>query len=102
LRDRQASAVAAADRLVSFAEVGAEAILAATTTVSQYPSVPGAFYACSPLAVDGQELEGAVASFTADTTRIIYAFNLGTQVPPVGTKIIAHSSGGRWAFRYDG
>ncbi len=102
LRDRQAGELAAADRLYSFAEEGAEAMLAMTTTVSRYPTVPGAFYACVPLAVDGPEVEGAVANFTADTSRIIYAYNLGTQIPPAGTKVLAHSCGGRWTFRFDG
>jgi hypothetical protein len=102
LRDRQASALSAADRLVSFAEDGSEAVLALTTTVSKYPTVPGAFFACTPLLVDGPEVEGASATFSSDTTRILYAYNLGTQVPAAGTKIITHSCGGRWTFRYDG
>jgi hypothetical protein len=102
LRDRQADAQSAADRLSSFAEEGAEAVLAMTTTVSRYPTVPGSFYACMPLQVDGPELEGASANFLSDPTRILYAYNLGTQVPAAGTKIIVHSCGGRWTFRYDG
>jgi hypothetical protein len=102
LRDRQSDALAAVDRLSGFAEEGAEAVLAMTTTVSSYPTVPGAFYACVPLAVDGPEIEGAAANFTADTIRIVYAYNLGTQIPPAGTKILAHSCGGRWTFRFDG
>jgi hypothetical protein len=28
--------------------------------------------------------------------------NLGMAIPPVATKIVAHSAGGRWTFRYDG
>ena len=102
LRDRQSAASALVHRLVPFAEDGAVAILAQTTTVSSYPTVPAAFYACSPLQVDGPETEGATATFTEDATRTIYAFNLGTQVPPEGTRIIAHACGGRWTFRYDG
>jgi hypothetical protein len=102
LREQQAATLATADRLATFAEDGTVAILAQTTTVTTYPTVPGAFYACVPLWIDGPETEGATAAFTFNGTRTIYAFNLGTQVPPVGTRIIAHSCGGRWAFRYDG
>ena len=68
----------------------------------QQGHVPGAFYACVPLSIDGPEIEGATASFTTEGTRTMYALNVGTQVPPVGTIIIAHACGGRWTFRYDG
>ena len=102
LRDRQAAARGSAARLVPFPEDGAVAILAQTRVVVSYPTVAAAFYACSPLQVDGPETEGATATFTEDGTRTIYAFNLGTQVPPAGSRIIAHACGGRWTFRYDG
>ncbi len=102
LRERQDWTRAAALRLAPFTEDGGVAILVQTTVVTSYPTVVGAFYACVPLLVDGPELEGAAATFTADTSEMLFAFNLGTQVPPVGTKIIAHSCGGRWVFRYDG
>jgi hypothetical protein len=102
LRQRQDGLLAAADRLTSFGEDGGLAILAQTTTVSHYPTAAGAFYACVPLQVDGAEAEGAAASFAADASRTLFAYNLGTQVPPAGTKVILHSCGGRWTFRYDG
>ena len=102
LRERQSAARAATSRLVPFAEDGAVAVLAQTRAVVSYPTVPAACYACSPLQVDGPEIEGATATFTEDGTRTLYAFNLGTQVPPAGTRIVAHACGGRWTFRYDG
>lgn len=102
LRERQAATRAAALRLAPFAEEGAVAVLAQTTTVSSYPTTAGVFYACMPISVDGAETEGAAASFHADQTRTFYALNLGSQVPPRGTLIIAHGCGGRWIFRYDG
>ncbi len=102
LRERQADALAAADRLAGFAHDGGVAILVQTTAVSAYPTTAGACYGCNPVLVDGLENEGAAASFTADSTRTLYAFNVGSQLPPVGTIVIAHASGGRWAFRYDG
>jgi hypothetical protein len=102
LRERLAADRAAVDRLTPFAEDGAVAVLAQTKAISKYPTVPGAFYACVPLSIDGPEIEGATASFTTEGTRTMYALNVGTQVPPVGTIIIAHACGGRWTFRYDG
>src|SRR4051812_24792422 len=102
LRDRFAAGRAAVDRLAPFAEDGTVAVLAQTKVASAYPTVPGAFYACVPLSIDGPETEGAAAGFTADPTRTIFALNVGTQVPPAGTNVIAHSCGGRWTFRYDG
>jgi hypothetical protein len=102
LRERQTLIRATSDRIAPFVEDGSVAILAKTTTVSVYPTVPGACYACVPLQVDGPEIEGAAASFTADPSRTLFAFNLGKAVPPVGTKLIATSCGGRWSFRYDG
>jgi hypothetical protein len=102
LREQLAAGRMAADRLAPFAEDGADAVLAQMKAVTTYPTVPGAFYACSPVILDGPETEGAAAGFTADGTRTIFALNVGTQVPPAGTFIIVHSCGGRWTFRYDG
>jgi hypothetical protein len=102
LREQQTATLAASDRLKNVAEDGTMAVLAQTTTITAYPTVPGAFYACIPLWVDGLETEGAAANFTPIGLRIVYAFNLGTQIPPVGAKIIAHSCGGRWSFHYNG
>jgi hypothetical protein len=102
LRDRQSAARAATLRLVPPADDRAVAILAQTRSVVHYPTVASACYACSPLQVDGPETEGATATFTADPTRIVYAYNLGTQIPPAGTKILIHACGGRWTFRFDG
>jgi hypothetical protein len=94
--------LAAALRLSPSGEDGGLAVLAQTVTVTRYPSSAGAFYACVPLQVDGAEVEGAAASFAADPARILYACNLGSQIPPEGTKIVLHACGGRWTFRYDG
>ena len=102
LREKLEASRAAARRQVPFAEEGSVAILAQTTVVSVYPTTAGAFYACTPLLADGPETEGASASFASSGARTIYALNLGTGVPPVGTKLIAHACGGRWTFRFDG
>jgi hypothetical protein len=102
LRQREAATRSAAFRLAPFAEEGAVAVLAQTTSVSAYPTAANVVYACSPVSVDGQETEGAAVSFSVDQSRTFYALNLGSQVPPPGTKLIAHACGGRWTFRYDG
>lgn len=101
LRDRQEAALGATDRLTSFAEEGSAAILVQTKADASYPTVAGAFYACSSLSVDGPETEGASAAFQADSSRLVYVYNLGTAVPPVGVRLVAHSCGGRWLVRYD-
>jgi len=73
-----------------------------TTVVNSYPTMAGAFYAGNPTYVNGTEAEGGVASYSPDTSQVIYAYNVGTKVPPLGTVFVAHAVGGRWAFRYDG
>jgi len=102
MRDRQDEAVAAVRRMASSQEPGSEAILVQTRAVGAYPTAAASFFACTPLRIDGPEVEGARVSFTPDSSRTIIAFNLGVMPPPVGTKLIAHACGGRWAFRYDG
>ncbi|QEH38637.1 hypothetical protein OJF2_72430 [Aquisphaera giovannonii] len=102
LRDRQADTLALVDKLSAPPQVGSVAVLAQTKAVATYPGVASAFFACAPIEVDGPETEGAAATFTADASRTIYALNLGTRLPPLGTKVILHACGGRWTFRFDG
>ena len=100
LRERQSAARAARRGCVPFAEDGAVAVLAQTRVVASYPTVPAAFYACSPLLVDGPETEGAAATFTEDGTRTIYAFNLGTRSLPwaPGSSPMPAAAAGRFAM----
>jgi hypothetical protein len=102
LRDRLAGSIAAMDRAGGTDEEGGPTILAQTATLETYPTSPSSFFACRPILVDGHEVEGGAASFTVDPARIVFAFNLGTAVPPSGTMIIVNGCGGRWVFRYDG
>lgn len=101
LRDRQEAAFAATDRQAWFAEEGSAAILVQTRAETNYPMTPGAFYACSPVSIDGPETEGAAAAFLTDASRLLFVYNLGTGIPPVGSKLVAHSCGGRWVARFD-
>jgi hypothetical protein len=66
-----------------------------------YPTTPGAFYACNPVTVTGDVAEGTVPDLTADVSVTLYAFNLGSTVPPVGSYALASACGGRLVFRWD-
>ena len=81
---------------------GSLAQLLTTIAVSSYPDVAGAFYAGNPTYVNGAESEGGLASYSPDSSQVIYAYNLGTEIPSEGTRVVAHAVGGRWVFRYDG
>ncbi len=102
IRDRQQTVQETIDRTQGLAPVGAAAILAQTTTVSTYPTTASAFYVCVPADLDGNESEGASATYVQENSTAFYAWNAGTQVPPVSTAIVCHAVGGRWVFRYDG
>jgi hypothetical protein len=101
-RERQKALSGAVDRVAPFAADTPAALLVTTTTVTTYPATAGAFYASNPTEIDGSEVEGGAATYTADTTQAVYVLNVGTQVPPSGTRVVAHAVGGRWVFRYDG
>ncbi len=81
---------------------GSLAQLLTTVEIMAYPTTAGAFYAGNPTYVNGAETEGGVASYSPDPSQVMYAYNLGTKVPPEGTQVVAHAVGGRWVFRYDG
>lgn len=102
LRERQESLASAVRRFGAAGGHDSEVALVQTKGEDGYPTAAPAFYACTPLKIDGIEVEGADVTFTADPSRVVMAFNLGSRVPPIGTRLIIHSSGGRWAFRYDG
>jgi hypothetical protein len=102
IRDRPKAEQNTIDRTRSPAPLGAAATLAQTTTVSTYPTTASAFYACIPADIDGSESEGASATYVQEGSAILYAWNAGTQIPPVGTTVVCHAVGGRWVFRYDG
>jgi len=73
-----------------------------TVKVGTCPTSANSYFAVRPLSVDGTEREGQSATFEADEDRVFYAANLGSQVPPEGTKLIITSVGGRWCFCFDG
>lgn len=102
LRDRLASLGDAFDNAQGGGEAyGSSAMLAQTTTVTTYPTVAAAMYAVVPCDADGVESEGNAVAYVPRTGSIAYAVNLGTTIPPSGTRVVCHAVGGRWAFRYD-
>lgn len=68
----------------------------------EYPTEPNKFFAAHPTSIGGTEDEGESASFNAANDRKIYVYNVGSQVPPEGTKIMATLVGRRWVIRFDG
>lgn len=101
IRDRQQAADGGLDREIGRAPEGSAALLAQTSTVSAYPTTASAFFACLPMDIDGSETEGASATYVKESSSVFYAWNAGTQIPPIGTTIVCHAVGGRWVFRYD-
>jgi hypothetical protein len=76
------------------------AVVVVTYAKSSYPTVAGSYYACHPVAVSGTESEGSTLVATTDTTQTLYVLNLGTAIPPAGTKVIAHGIAGRWEMTF--
>ncbi len=101
-RERQKALFGVLDRVAPFAADGTTALLVTTTTVNTYPTAAASFFASNPTEIDGSEVEGGTASYTADASKVVFILNVGTQVPPAGTRVVAHAVGGRWVFRYDG
>lgn len=78
-------------------------VLCTTTTITTYPTSPTAMFACNPTMINypSGEIEGAPANYVVDTTVIMYVTNTGSQIPPNGTRLLAHGAGGRFTCRFD-
>ncbi|HEV3122733.1 MAG TPA: hypothetical protein VGY53_12555 [Isosphaeraceae bacterium] len=100
-RDRLSDLAGALDRAHESQPECALALVAVTFQESSYPTQAKSLFACKIQLVSGQETEGAAGVLTA-TTATIYAYNLGSAIPPQGTAILATQVGDRWTFRYDG
>jgi hypothetical protein len=101
-RDRRDNLEHQVERIVPRDGECPAALLLTTTTITTYPTSASAFYAGNPTQVSGTEAEGGAAMYLPDTSNIVLALNLGTQIPASGTRVIATSAAGRWTFRYDG
>lgn len=82
---------------------GSDAMLVQTFTETTYPTSATAEFACNPIPqIDCDDTEGSTPSFGVDSSVTLYAANVGTVIPPSGTKVLASFVGGRLVFRYDG
>jgi hypothetical protein len=100
-RDRLAGLADQLDRAREDQSEATAAVVGVTFAESAYPSQAQGLFACRVQTVGGLETEGAPGSLTP-TTATIYAYNLGSALPPQGTAILAVQVGDRWTFRYDG
>lgn len=83
-------------------ESGTSSDVVQTVTVGTYPTDAESYYAVQPIGIGGDVAEGSSPTFSPDTDRTYYALNLGSEIPPEGTKLVVSACGGRWVFRYDG
>lgn len=71
-----------------------------TTAVTTYPSAANAFYAVLQSTIGGDETEGAAFTMVSPPDRIVFACNLGSKPPPVGSEVLVFSVQNRWVFFY--
>jgi hypothetical protein len=80
--------------------LGSPSLLAVTTTLNAYPTTAQCYYACVPLTLLGNEVEGGPGVVTPGG-ETFFALNIGSTVPPSGTQVLTTFVGNRWVFRYD-
>jgi hypothetical protein len=81
--------------------LGAVAVVGVTATDGAYPVSANSMFRIDAELVVCSEKEGAEASFSGLGSRV-YAANIGTGVPPLGTKVVAWLvDGGRLVFQFD-
>lgn len=105
LRERTAFLSDALDRSGDSRPNCNAAFVGITAAIATYPTVAAGFYGVIPQRITGAENEGASGTFTSELAGgapTPLALNVGTQVPPAGTKVIVEAVGGRLVFRYDG
>lgn len=96
--DRDEEAAAAFDREASAApEIGAPTMILQTIDEGDYPTDAERVYACVPMYPHAEPEEGAVL-LGATGEGVVYAANLGKNVPEIGTNVIAVRDGGAWVF----
>lgn len=100
-RDRIAQLADAIDRSPYGQSEGATLLVVKTVQETTYPAIAASTFACQVQTPGGPETEGALGSLVA-TTAALYAFNLGSALPPQGTLLLATQVGDRWVIHYDG
>ena len=99
IRRRHAELVGTVMAPLAYAS-GAPAMLALTTTIQTYPTDAQAYFACRPLILLGNEIEGGPGNVTPGSDTF-FALNIGSSIPPSGTQVLVTFVGNRWVFRYD-
>lgn len=89
------------DGLQTFKSEGDRVETGKTTTVGTYPTAAQSYYAFALMVFGGPEVE-ATTPTSSVTGNIVYAFNLGSAIPPPDTQAVAALKNGRWTFRFDG
>jgi hypothetical protein len=103
LRDRFAAMDDAFDASQAGGEdYGSAALLVQTIQLTTYPTTAQTMYACNPVNIDGDEIEGGVVTYIPDTNTVVFILNVGSAIPPLGTRRVASGVGGRWTFQWDG
>lgn len=80
---------------------GTTSIVAITYVQTAYPTSAQRYYAMKPLRILGLQIEGNAAT-TTTRSKHLFAANLGTAIPPIGSNHIITYTGNRWVFRHDG
>jgi hypothetical protein len=72
-----------------------------TVSLGSYPAEAARFFACESVVADGVEAVGEPVTLAAGRGPI-FALNVGTTIPPVGTVVAASAVDGYYTFQYDG
>jgi len=100
--DRSETLSADLDRSRGETPEGTVTKLLQTYAAGTYPIVAQRVYACRPVSVSASPTEGSTPTYAADSTRTIYAANLGNSIPEIGARVLGTNESGVWTFRYDG
>lgn len=84
------------------ASQGASTVLVKTSTKGSYPMDPDRYFYCQCCRIGGPEVEGGDGTVDPIGGAFLYAYNIGSRVPPSGTVLHATFVAGRWIIRYDG
>jgi hypothetical protein len=94
-RSRHAELADVVDRLTPGQAGGTARLLVQIYDGGSIPTTPDHYYLAHPVGLDGAEVEGGVASPTADSSQTVVVDVLG-HAPSVGDILMAYAVGGRW------
>lgn len=82
------------------AQPAAECVMV-TDSDGSYPVTPSRFFKVRPLVILGTEQEGQPGTFTT-MEGALYAYNVGSVVPPQGVRVLVTFVPNRHVFEYNG